>query len=157
MLKRPGLAFFSFQLWQLSHPHPEGAGPHRSLGVSKREEINPLPRRKRGRGASRAVRRSRGASRGRARGCQALGGCAAPGSEAARARAPVRGGAVRGHVRGSAPGEWSRSGGRGRQGRGRGGARTPSSTGLLEAAARLPAGGRQPPYPEPENLGLRGR
>lgn len=22
MLKRPGLAFFGFQLWQLSHPHP---------------------------------------------------------------------------------------------------------------------------------------
>lgn len=67
------------------------------------------------------------------------------------------GGAVRVHVRGSARGEWSPSGGRGGQGRGRGGARTPSSTGFPEAAARPPAGGRQPPYPEPENLGLRGR
>lgn len=157
MLKRPALAFFSFQLWQLSHLHPEGASPHRSRGVSKREEINPLPPRKRGRGASRAVRRSGGASKGRARWCRALGGCAAPGSVAARARAPGRGGAVRGHVRGSAPGEGSWSGGRGGQGRGRGGARTPSSTGLLEAAARPPAGGRQPAYPERENLGLRGR
>lgn len=76
-------------------------------------------------------------------------GCAAPRSAAARARAPVRGGAVRGHVRGSALWEWSRGGGRGEQRRGRGGARTPSSPGLLEAVVLL--------YPQPQNPGLWGR
>lgn len=110
MLKRPGRAFFSFQLWQLSHPHPEGAGPHRSLGVSKRGEINPLPRRKRGRGASRAVRRSGGASKGRARGCRALGGCAARGvCGRAGARARPRGRCPRARARERARGvvaEW---------------------------------------------------
>lgn len=53
--------------------------------------------------------------------------------------------------------EWSRGGGRGEQGRGRGGARTPSSAGLLEVAARPPAGGHRWLYPEPGNARLRGR
>lgn len=87
MLKRPGLAFFGFQLWQLSHPHPEGAGPHTSQGVSKREEIITRPRRKRGRGDRRSARGSGSAPHRRARGWPVFGGCAAPGSAAARARA----------------------------------------------------------------------
>ena len=151
MLKRPGLAFFSFQLWQLSHPHPEGAGPHRSLGVSKREEIIPLSRRKQGRGASWAVQRSGGASKGRARGRRALGAAQSLGSADARARAPVRGGAVRGHVRGNAPGEWSRSGwlaGWLAGGAGRGGAaaargrRAPPGFLRLRRGHQLEGGGR---------------
>lgn len=43
------------------------------------------------------------------------------------------------------------------QGRGRGGARTPSRSGLLEAAAQLLAGGPQSVCPEPRDPGLRGR
>lgn len=119
MLKRPGRAFFSFQLWQLSHPHPEGAGPHRSLGVSKRGEINPLPRRKRGRGASRAVRRSGGASKGRARGCRALGGLRSAGGLWPRGRARPSEGAL---SEGTCAGARAGSGRRVAGGAGRGGA-----------------------------------
>lgn len=110
MLKRPAPAFSSLQLWQLSHPHPEGAGPHSpSMRGSTREDIHPLPRRKRGANTSWPVR----------------GSGPLPGARGGRGRGPVLGAARRrpGHVRGSAlgvvEGRW--------QGRGRGGARTPSS------------------------------
>ena len=104
MLKRPGLAFFSFQLWQLSHPHPEGAGPHRSLGVSKREEIIPLSRRKRGRGASWAAQRSGGASKGRARGRRALGAAQSRGPRMRGRARPSEGALSEGTCAGARPG-----------------------------------------------------
>lgn len=135
MLKRPGLVFFRFPTLAALPPAPQGAGPHTSLGVSKREEIITLSSRKPGRGILREVWGSGGASQGRARGWPALAGCAAPGSAAARARALIRGGEVRGLVRGRALWEWSRGGGRGGQGRGRGGARTPRRAGLLRGCS----------------------
>lgn len=102
MLKRPAPAFSSLQLWQLSHPHPEGAGPHSpSMRGSTREDIHPLPRRKRGANASWPVRGS-GPLPG-ARGGEGAGsgprGRAAPSGARARERA----GSGRGAVAGAGP------------------------------------------------------
>uniref|UniRef100_A0AAF6YJV2 Guanine nucleotide-binding protein G(i) subunit alpha-1 n=2 Tax=Bos TaxID=9903 RepID=A0AAF6YJV2_BOVIN len=53
MLKRPGLVFFRFPTLAALPPAPQGAGPHTSLGVSKREEIITLSSRKPARRTSR--------------------------------------------------------------------------------------------------------
>lgn len=157
MLKRPGPALFATNFGNSPTRTPKGqAGPHRSLGVSKRGKLSYSP------GASQEGELAGqfgvpGALPRDVRGWRALAGCAAPGSAAARARAPVRGelseGTCAGARSGSGP---AAAGGRGGQRRSRGGARTPSSVGLLEVAARPRVGGRQALYPEPRNLGLLG-
>lgn len=138
MLKRPGPAP-NFGNSPTRTPTGQ-AGPHRYLGVGKGQEIIPLPRREPERGARRPVRGSGGAAKGR---------CGSGGSSRAarlrgqrrRGRAPGGEGAVRGHVRGRAPWEWSRGAG----GAGGGGAaaargrRAPRAPGGCCAAA----GGRE--------------
>lgn len=44
MLKRPGLAFFGYQLWQLSHPHSEGSGRSAQIpGCEQTGRNDPTP------------------------------------------------------------------------------------------------------------------
>lgn len=137
---------------------PKGqAGPHRSLGVSKREKIIPLRRWERGRGVRWAVRGSAGSNKERSRGWRALGRRAVRGPRQ-RAR-PSEGALSEGTCAGARAGSGppaAGGAGRGGEGRGRGGARTPISAGLLEAAARPRVGGQRPSHPEPPNPGLWG-
>lgn len=130
--------FFGFQLWQLSHPHPKGqVRTHpwvwvngkklsHSRGGSQVEEFPerfgapwPLPR---------------GASHGRARVAGPRGPCGAGVRGSAGARAHPRGRGPRARARARALGVVA---GRraGRQGRGRGGARTPRRAGLLRGCS----------------------